>query len=479
MRIRFDLCISLFVSIIILTNISVLAQVVTPTFISNNMVLQQKFDAALWGWGEPHYPIKITTSWDNIVYQTFTDYNGDWFITVKTPSAGGPYEITINTDTLSNVMIGEVWLCSGQSNMQWALEQSEDPEIEIPKANFPNIRMFYAARDNARSSNKDVYGQWAECTPEVAKTFSAVAYYFGKELHQQLNVPIGLLHFSWGGSPAQAWTNPEALKKTPEGQYYLEKFEEKIKNTPPGKLPRNYRDPGANYYGMIKPLIPYGIRGAIWYQGENNVFEHEMYRNIFETMITNWREEWRQGDFPFYFAQLAPYNYSKPLIGAALRDAQRESMSIKNTGMVVTLDIGNPEDIHPKNKVDVGKRLSLWALAKTYGKNGLVYSGPIYKSMKIEGNKIRIMFDHYGRGLEFKGEKLTHFTISGKDKIFHPANAVIDGNTILVSSEVVKDPVSVRFAFANADVPNLFNKDGLPASTFRTDKWKIITEDKE
>ncbi|MCB0743457.1 MAG: 9-O-acetylesterase, partial [Ignavibacteriae bacterium] len=206
---------------------------------------------------------------------------------------------------------------------------------------------------------------------------------------------------------------------------------------------------------------------------------HEMYRNVFETLVNNWRDEWSQGDFPFYYVQLAPYNYSKPIVGAALREAQRECLDIKNTGMVVTLDIGNPEDIHPKNKLDVGKRLALLALAKTYGKDNLVYSGPLYKSMKVEENKIRLNFEHTGTGLFCKGEKLTHFTIAGKDQNFYSAEAVIDGPTILVSSDKVKIPVAVRFAFANSDEPNFYNKEGLPASTFRTDNWEIITEDKD
>lgn len=451
----------------------------TPSFISDNMVLQQNFSAPIWGWAEKDSKIIIIPSWGKKNYQTTADQNGDWSIKIKTPSAGGPYSIIINNDTLKNILIGEVWICSGQSNMQWSLEQSENSKAEIPKADFPNIRMFYAARDNARQPNKDVYGSWKECTPEVAKTFSAVAYYFGKELFKELNVPIGLLHFSWGGSPAQAWTNPEVLAKTKEGKYYLDLFNEKIKNTPPGELPRNYRDPGANYYGMIKPLIPFAIKGAIWYQGENNVFEHEMYRNLFETMITNWRNDWGQGDFPFYFVQLAPFNYSKPVVGAALRDAQRESLEIKNTGMAVTLDIGNPDDIHPKNKLDVGKRLALWALAKTYNKNNIVFSGPIYKSMKVKENKIILQFDYIGSGLLCKGEKLTNFTIAGEDKVFHKADAVIEGNEILVSSNNVKTPAAVRYAFENTDQPNLFNKENLPASTFRTDNWEIITEDRE
>lgn len=467
------------IALLMVLSITAYAQVKTPSFISDNMVLQQEFDAPLWGWAKPGTPITITTSWDNTVYQSSADYNGDWFVKVATPSAGGPYSIIINNDTLTNVMIGEVWVCSGQSNMQLKMTRTDNAEEEILNANYPEIRLFYAARDNARSPNKDVYGQWDECTPKVDSTFSAVAYYFGRELYNELHVPIGLLHFSWGGSTVQAWTNPEALKTTPEGKFFLEKFEEKIKNTPPGELPRNYRDPGANYYGLIAPLIPYGIRGAIWYQGENNVFEHQLYRNAFETMIENWRDEWDEGDFPFYYVQLAPYNYSQKVVGAALRDAQRLALDIKNVGMVVTLDIGNPDDVHPKDKLDVGKRLSLWALANTYGKENIVHSGPIYKSMKIEDDKIRINFDYIGSGLLCKGDELTCFTIAGNDEVFHPADAVIDGNTVLVSSDEVKNPVAVRFAFKNADEPNLFNKEGLPASTFRTDNWEIITSPKQ
>ena len=471
--------IKVLIAFFVALNMENYAQIHLPSFISDNMVLQQNFEAPIWGWAKPGTQISIQPGWSNTVYQTSADYNGDWFVKITTPSAGGPYSIIINKDTLTNVMIGEVWVCSGQSNMQWALNQSENADEEVQNADYPEIRLFYAARDNARSPNKDVYGQWDECTPTVAGTFSAVAYYFGRELYRELHVPIGLLHFSWGGSPAQAWTNPEVLKTTPEGRYYLEKFKEKIKSTPPGELPRNYRDPGSNYNGMIKPLIPYGIRGVIWYQGENNVFEHQLYRNLFETMIKNWRDEWEEGDFPFYFVQLAPYNYSQKLVGAALRDAQRRSMNIENTGMVVTLDIGNPDNIHPKDKKDVGKRLSLWALANTYGKENIVYSGPIYKSMKIESNKIRISFNYIGSGLYCKGDKLTCFTIAGSDSVFHTANAVIDNNTILVSSDEVKNPLAARFAFKNTDEPNLFNKEGLPASTFRTDNWEIITPPKQ
>lgn len=452
------------------------AQVELPALFSDNMVFQQQYDCPVWGWAEPGESIVVKGSWANEIIKTITNKDGKWMLKLQTTKAGGPYFVTINDDTLHNVMIGEVWICSGQSNMQWALSQTDSAEQEIEKAEFPDIRLFYVARDNADEPSKDCYGKWVECKPESARTFSAVAYYFGKELHSELNVPMGLIHVSWGGSTVQAWTNYNILQSTPEGRYYIEKYKEKIVNTSPGFNPRDNQSPSGLYNGMLKPLIPFGIRGAIWYQGEANTSEHYMYKNLKNTMITNWRNEWGQGDFPFYFVQLAPFNYQKDIIGAALRDEQRRTLEISNTGMAVTMDIGNPDDIHPVNKKDVGKRLALWALAKTYGKEEFVYSGPLYKSMKDEGMKIRLFFDHVGNGLVCKGKNLTHFTIAGEERKFYPAYARIERNTIVVSAKNVKSPVAVRYAFNNGDEPNLFNKEGLPASTFRTDDWKIITE---
>nr|NQU93210.1 chitobiase/beta-hexosaminidase C-terminal domain-containing protein [Bacteroidota bacterium] len=451
------------------------AQNTVPSVFGNNMVFQQNFDAPVWGWAEPGEQVVVTGSWNNTAIETKSNENGEWQIKLPTTAAGGPYFVTINKDTLHNVMLGEVWICSGQSNMQWELEQTENAEEEIRNSDISDIRLFYVARDHADEPSKDCYGNWVECAPEKAKTFSAVAYYFGKELYKELNVPVGLIHVSWGGSSAQAWTNYNVLKTTTEGRYYIEKYHEKIVEADPGINPRNHRTPSGLYNGMLKPLIPFGIRGAIWYQGESNTEEHQLYKALKNTMITSWRDEWGQGDFPFYFVQLAPYEYNKDVIGAALRDQQRKALEIPNTGMAVTLDIGDPEDIHPLNKSEVGKRLSLWALAKTYGKDDLVYSGPLYKSMKVEGDKIRLFFDHIGGGLMSENGELSHFSIAGKERVFHSAKAVIDENTIIVSSKNVRRPVSARYAFENGDEPNLFNKEGLPASTFRTDDWKIIT----
>ncbi len=470
--------IALFTLIIILhlsaNNIS--AQITLPYVFSDNMVLQQNFDAPLWGWADPGEKILVSGSWNNKSHETISNSQGKWMLKLSTIEAGGPYFILINEDTIHNVMLGEVWICSGQSNMQWSLDQTEEPEKEIENSEYPDIRFFYVARDNADEISKDCYGKWVECDAESAKTFSAVAYYFGKELHKELDIPVGLIHVSWGGSSAQAWINYNILESTPEGRYYIKKYKEKIDAMSPGINPRSNQSPSGLYNAMLKPLIPFGIKGAIWYQGESNTLEHHLYRDLKETLISSWRDEWGQGDFPFLFVQLAPYNYQQEYIGAALRDQQRKSLEIPNTGMAVTLDIGDPEDIHPLNKRDVGYRLSLWALANTYEKKDLVYSGPLYKSFQKKDNNIIINFDHTGSGLLNNGKELTYFTIAGKDKIFHPAKAVIKKNSLVVSSDIVKNPEAVRFAFNNCDEPNLFNKEGLPASTFRTDNWKIITE---
>ena len=457
---------------------NIFAQIDLPALFSDNMVLQQQLKAPFWGWAKPGEIVLIKGSWNNTAIETKTNADGEWNLKLHTPKAGGPYFITINNDTLHNVLIGEVWICSGQSNMQWALSKTDSAGQEIEKANFPDIRLFYVARDNADEPKKNCYGGWEICSPETAVTFSAVAYYFGKELYKELDVPIGLLHTSWGGSTAQAWTNNKVLEATQEGQYYIEKYKEKVNNSSPGVLPRNHQSPSGLYNAMLHPLIPYSIRGAIWYQGESNTVEHYMYRDLMETMIFNWRDEWGQGDFPFYYVQLAPFDYKVPLIGAALRDAQRKSLDIPNAGMAVTMDIGDPEDIHPTNKKDVGKRLAAWALNKDYGKD-IVCSGPLYNSYKMEGAGIRVFFDHVINGFESNGEELSHFEIAGEDKVFFPARAVIEGKSILVTFTDVAKPVAVRYAFHNGDEPNLFNKEGFPASSFRTDDWEIFTDNVE
>lgn len=452
------------------------AQLELPALFADNMVLQQQFEAPFWGWAEPGESITITGSWNNKPIQTIADKNGNWNTKLSTPKAGGPYFVSINKDTLQNVLIGEVWVCSGQSNMQWALSTSENSDIDIPKADNPNIRLFYVARQLSDEAQKDCHAWWNECTPETAKDFSAVAYYFGKNLNQALDVPIGLIHTSWGGSTAQAWVSEDVLKSDPAYSLYYERQLAAEKNAKQGNLPINHQSPNRLYNAMIAPLLPYGIKGAIWYQGESNRLEAALYEKLFPTLIKNWRDDWKQGEFPFYFVQLAPYEYDTPIVGALLRDAQRKSLSLPNTGMAVTLDIGNPNDIHPTNKHDVGKRLALWALANDYGEKDLVFSGPLFKFMDIINNKIRLFFDHADSGLMAKGNHLTNFEIAGSNRLFYPAHAEIEGKTVLVSAREVKNPISVRYAFHNTDEASLFNNEGLPASSFRTNNWPIITE---
>lgn len=451
------------------------SQITLPAIIGDSMVLQQNARVPLWGNAPAGSTIKVHTSWDQNEMNTLADPQGNWKVNLNTPVAGGPYDISINERTLTGVMTGEVWLCSGQSNMQWSLRQSDNADQEIATARYPVIRFFYVAREAAAGPKKNCTGHWESCYPGSAETFSAVAYFFGRELYQELGVPIGLIHSSWGGTPAEAWTRKEILETNPDLNIYLKNFEAKVKNSDPGINPVDNQSPSALYNAMIAPLIPFTIKGVIWYQGEANRNEASLYEKLLPAMIDNWRQDWGNGDFPFYYVQIAPFDYDEPMAGALLRDAQRKTLNVPNTGMVVTLDIGNPDDIHPANKQDVGKRLALWALAKDYNKPDLEYSGPVYRSMIPEGTQIRIDFDHVGKGLVLEKTKTAEFEIAGKDQIFKPAGCQVSGNSLLVSSPEVTNPLAVRYAFRNTSQACLFNREGLPASTFRTDDWPILT----
>ncbi len=498
-----------------------LADVRLPAVIGSNMVLQQKTDAPLWGWADPGEKVYVKASWLSLLgnnkAKTTADQNGKWQISLKTPKAGGPYKIIIkgdNTIELDNVMTGEVWICSGQSNMAFSLRSANNAEQEIAAANCPNIRLMQVTRHAVESPQDDCQGQWNTCTPETVSGFSAVAYFFGRELYQNLNIPIGLIHTSWGGTRCEAWTSIEALQSEPEAKPILDRYAQAVIDLPEatkkyeadyaewkqkadklkaeGKnLPRapyppigpNHRHGPANLYnGMIAPLTPYAIKGAIWYQGEGNAGRAYQYRTIFPNMIKDWRSRWHCGSFPFYFVQIAPYRYSTECICAELREAQMMTLSLENTGMAVTMDIGNPKDIHPRNKQDVGKRLALWALAQDYGQNKITYSGPIYKSMKVEADKIRLSFDYVDGGLKAGPDGLANFTIAGADKKFVTAQAIIapvlktgKEDALIVFSEDVPNPVAVRYCWDNIMEGTLFNKADLPASSFRTDDWPGVT----
>ncbi len=486
------------------------ADVRLPAVIGDNMVLQQNTSASLWGWAGAGERITVKASWHNAAVRTRASQEGKWIIEVPTPKASGPHTITIkgsNTIELKNVMSGEVWVCSGQSNMQWTVSNSNHAEEEIAAAKYPNIRLFYVPRTVALEPQDDCKAEWKECSSETIPGFSAVAYFFGRTLSRELDVPIGLIHTSWGGTPAESWTRREILEGDDKLAPIVDRFEKRQADYPglleehqkkleewkvaaakakaggkdqpkkPGgpANPVNAWTPSGLYNAMIAPLLNYTIQGAIWYQGESNASRAYQYQTLFPAMIENWRTDWNLGDFPFYFVQIAPYKGQIPEI----REAQLIAFKkVPNSGMVVTTDIGNVDDIHPRNKQDVGKRLALWALAKTYGEEGVVCSGPIYRAKRLEGNRIRLFFDYVGSGLLADGGELTHFAIAEKDKDFVPAKAVIEGSTIVVSNPDVADPVDVRFGWNNSAEPNLFNKEGLPASPFRTDDRKNVTSGK-
>ena len=664
-------------ALLMIVNISLMSeprQIELPSLFSDNMVLQQNELVPFWGKGEPGSTITISTGWNESA-SVICENDSNWNVKIHTPAAGGPFEIVIQQDdaniTLKNVMIGEVWLCSGQSNMEMPLggwppnDLINNSTEEIKNANYPGIRMFTVTRSISMLPKDDCVGQWSICSPNTAPNFSATAFFFGKKLFKELNVPVGLIHSSWGGTPAEAWTSKKHLKNMEEFlstlkaiehslpaleklNSWLEAFprinmadksgEDTWKNLEfddiecpnsdyddskwldmtlpilwertdvkefdgvvwfrkkieiPGswigkemqislgpiddydrtyvngslvgaiEVDGNYQTnriydipvsinnsnevciavrvmdnrggggiygkadlmkltlkssdeniaisglwkylpvaefrsnsffvfgpknqifkkrpelpievtastPTTLYNGMIAPLIPYSIKGAIWYQGEANVDRPEQYEILFPEMITNWREDWDY-DFPFYFVQIAPYNYGENSPSEYLRDAQRKTLSLKNTGMVVTIDIGNNNNIHPANKKDVGDRLAFWALSKDYDKN-IIPSGPLYKSMEVTGDKIVLTFDYTGDGLELKSaDKNSEFLIAGQDKVFKPATVEIKNNKLIVYNKDISEPAAVRYSWSNTSGATLFNKNGLPASSFRTDDWK-------
>jgi sialate O-acetylesterase len=505
----------LLLAIVLILSTIALADVRLPSVISDNMVLQQGDNVPIWGWADPCERIVIKFGISSVAWSGATDANGNWTVKIKPGKAGGPYEMTIegkNTLTLKNILVGEVWVCSGQSNMEFMLNQAVNGRQEVNEANYPQIRLFTVGKKVSYTPMANCKGQWKVCDSKTAGGFSAVGYFFGRELFKQLGVPIGLINTSWGGTPAESWMSKEYLENDANFQPILKRYEETAANYPElykkylkaregydkeaarlkaeGKPafsapeapigPNHPYSPTGLYNGMILPIVPYGIRGAIWYQGESNAWRAYQYRALFPAMIKNWREVWGEGNFPFLFVQLANYKAvnSEPMESdwAELREAQLMTLSVPNTGMAVIIDIGEANDIHPKNKQDVGKRMALWALAKSYGKD-IEYSGPLYQLMEVRGNSAILHFEHVGGGLVAgEGAPLKGFAIAGQDKKFVWADAKIEGDTIVVSSDKVSEPVAVRYGWADNPVCNLYNKAGLPASPFRTDDWPGITK---
>lgn len=437
------------------------ANVVLPNVFSDNMVLQRNSEVKIWGWGSPKEEITIITGWNNQQYKTIPSNEAKWEILVKTPEAGGPFEINIkgyNQITLKNILIGEVWLCSGQSNMEmnvsWGIENGE---AEAQLANHPNIRFFNVPKLTSSAPQDNLPANWEVCTPETMKYFSAVAYFFALRLQEDLkNIPIGLINSSWGGTPAEIWI-PEA---TIANDKMLTASANKLSITEYGP-----NQPGRTYNAMINPLTGFKIAGTIWYQGESNVGAQN-YEKTLSALIGSWREKWNQ-DFPFYFVQIAPYQYGDDHFGGVeIQNAQRKVLQlVTNTGMAMTSDISLTDDIHPKDKKSVGNRLAEIALKKHYKTRNTIVEGPLLKDIEIRKKSIIITFDN-ADGLRFKNKKSVLFEVAGSDSVFHPAEAKIKNNTIEVTSKAVKDPKKVRFAWKNTAQSDVFNCANLPASAF-------------
>ena len=444
------------------------AEVRLPSVLSSNMVLQQRGRVNLWGWCEPGEKIVVTVGWDGQVDSAKGDRDGRWKLPVATPSAGGPYTITIkgwNTIVLENILIGEVWVCSGQSNMEmcetWGLP---DVRAELPSCNNPKIRLFHVPRTTASSPQDNCSGRWTACDSNTLKQFSAVAYFFAKRLNKELDVPVGLIEVAWGGTCAEVWTPTHLIEgdevlKTAAGQ-------QKPNDSWPYK-------PGYCYNAMIAPLTSFAIAGAIWYQGEANVPAPSTYQKLMTTMIASWRQAWGL-PLSFYYVQIAPFTYGVNDQAAVLREQQDRTQQVENTGMVVISDlVTDTTNIHPKNKHDVGARLAAWALAVTYHRTGIVYKSPAFGSMEIQGDKIVISCSNAGEGLVVNGAAVRELVIAGDDRVFRPAAVRIVGNKLIVSAQGVKKPVAVRYQFDNAGIGNIFAKEGLPLAPFRTDDWPI------
>ena len=444
------------------------ADVILPALLTNNMVLQQQENVRIWGWASPSEKVTVTGSWDNQPVIATTTDNATWALSVRTPVAGGPYSLTItgrNTIILTDVLIGEVWVCAGQSNMEWSANNGvKDARAELPTANNANIRLFKMPKLTAETPQSDTKGHWEVCDSVTLKRFSAVGYFFGKKLQKDLNVPIGLIDVAWGGSYIDSWI------PTPAIQLYPDTRTSATKMTYSAGWPSK---PGYIFNAMVAPMTNYNMAGVIWYQGESNRHYPQAYYHLTHLLVDTWRGLW-QKDFPFYYVQIAPFTYNGKHQTAAVRDAQSKAMDIPKSGMIVTTDlVDNLKDIHPAYKREVGNRLANWALAETYGKPATGYKSPQYQSMQIIGNSIRLSFANAPNGLITKGSDLTEFTIAGPDQVFVSAKARIKGNTIEVWADEVKSPVAVRFAYRDAPEPTVFSKEGLPVIPFRTDDWEL------
>lgn len=445
------------------------SQLRLPAILQSGMVLQQKDSVNLWGWAGPGHKVTVTTSWDKQTYTTDASDLAKWQLKVQTPAAGGPYQITLtsgNTIVLDNVLIGEVWVCSGQSNMEWSFQLGvKDIAAEFPTAYNSSIRLFQVDKTGAEYPQDDLKASWAVCDSNQLKSFSAVGYFFGKKLQEELKVPIGLINVSWGGTPAEAWTPEGIVANDP----MLAEAASKQK-----KVPWWPTVAGKSYNAMIAPITPHSVAGVIWYQGESNTGTHTAYQRLFTSMIDSWRAAWKK-ELPFYFVQIAPFNYGENYIGALLRQAQQASSLHPRTGMVVITDlVDSVSDIHPSRKKPVGNRLANYALAATYQRPVDGYRSPEYNSSILEKGKIVLRFNYADKGLKVKGPKAEGFLIADiNGKEWLPAQVKIDKNSVILSHPMIKHPMYVRYGFSNTSIGTIESVQGLPLAPFRTDSFPL------
>jgi len=494
---------SIFATIIALACVVILgpranAEVRLPSLIGDNMMLQQHVNVPIWGTASPKEHVTVTIGKQTA--STTADPDGRWKVKLKPLQAGGPFTMTIagkNRITVRNILVGEVWLCAGQSNMVMTVQQSNDAAREIADAkNYPQIRYYDVKRRASSKPLNDTVGKWVICSPETAGKFSAAGYFFARDIHKTLKAPVGLILSAWGGSNMEAFVRLDVLKSHPESAAYFKLWEQRKAAFPAelaaaekkaaqakaaGKpvptmrtLEGHQARPASIYNAMISPLIGFGMRGVLWAGGKANRGRAKEYSVLMPAMIQDWRKSWGEGDFPFYFCQMANWIPNNPNEHwEELREAMLKTTNLKNTGMVVCIDIGDPHNVHPKAKQEVGRRLALIAKSRVYGMK-VTYSGPVYESMRIERSAIRLRFKHVDGGLAARGGgPLNGFAISGADRVFVPAQAVVFGDTIVVQSEKVRAPVAVRYAWEMNPDCNLVNGAGLPASPFRTDKWPL------
>ena len=453
------------------------AEVKLPSVFDDHMVLQQGQKLPIWGWADPGESVTVSVAGQS--KKTKAGKDGAWKVHLKPLKASKtPVAFSVkgsNSIEFEDVLVGEVWLCSGQSNMEWRVSQSDNPKEEIAAGKHPLIRHIKIPHRPSATPEKDVTperGGWEVCSPETVGSFTAVGYFFARHLQGVLGVPIGLLGCNWGGTRIEPWTTPSGFKSVPElKKDYADKLDTFPKKRDNGTI--NHQSPLALHNGMISPINPYGIRGALWYQGESNNGEGMLYYEKKKALINGWRDIWNNKKMPFYFVQLAPYKYGgEPTRLAGIWQAQLETLKVPHTGMAVTTDIGNIRDIHPRNKQEVGRRLALWALAKDYGKKGIEYSSPLFKSARFRKDTVTVRFTHADGLKSTNGQALSHWEVAGEDEKFTAAQAEIKGSTVVARSDTVKKPKFVRFGYHQEAEPNLANGAGLPASPFTTGEVK-------